>query len=214
MRFSDRKDLQSRFKTGNECFQVQGTSTDFTLFDYWQWSGSDLLSNTQRGIIAEFLVAKALGVADSPRLEWGSYDLSTATGQKIEVKSASYHQSWSQERPSDIRFNISPAKWLWDPDTNTSTYHEIPVRTSDAYVFCLLGSLEHSEPDPLDLDQWTFYVISRDDLESDCRVKRQKTIGINPLKVLVKRVTGRCDVGFSDLRSVIEQIRCVEEGPT
>lgn len=194
-----------RFKTGNECFQVQGTPTDFTLFEYWQWSGSDLLSNTQRGVMAEFLVAKAMCVANTPRLEWGSYDLATEAGQKIEVKSAAYHQSWSQLRPSAIRFDISPAKWLWDPDTNTSTYHEKPVRASDAYVFCLLGSLEQTSPDPLDLDQWTFYVIRREDLESDCKVKRQKTIGINPLKALVKRVTGRCEVKYQDLRSVIEQ---------
>lgn len=200
--------MKSQFKTGNECFQVQGTPTDFTLFDYWQWSGSDLLSNTQRGIIAEFLVAKALGVADSPRLEWGWYDLATASAQKIEVKSAAHHQSWPQERPSSIRFNIAPAKWLWDPDTNTSAYHEKPVRASDAYVFCLLGSLEHTDPNPLDIDQWTFYVIRTKDLDSE--VGRQKTIGINPLKALVKRMTGRCEVGYQDLRSVIEQTLRVE----
>ena len=179
---------------------MQGTPTDYTLFDYWQWSGSDLLSNTQRGIIAEFLVAKALGVANSPRLEWGWYDLASATGQKIEVKSASYHQSWSQDRPSDIRFNISPAQRLWDPDTNTSTYHDKPVRASAAYVFCLLGSLEHTEPNPLDIDQWAFYVIRTNDLPE------QKTIGINPLKALVKRMTKRSETGYQELRSVIEQM--------
>ena len=204
MRFINRKDLKSRFKTGNECFQVQGKPTNFTLFDYWQWSGSDLLSNTQRGAIAEFLVAKGLGVAYTPRLEWGWYDLATATGKKIEVKSAANHQSWSQERPSDIRFNIAPAKWLWDPHTNTTTYHEKPVRASDAYVFCLLGSLKRMKPDPLDLDQWTFYVIRTKDL--DFEVGSQKTIGIRPLKTLIDRVTMSCEVGYNDLRSVIEQM--------
>ena len=183
---------------------MQGEPTGFKLFDYWQWSGSDLLSNTQRGVIAEFLVAKALGVANTPRLEWKSYDLATASGQKIEVKSAAYHQSWLQERPSDVRFNISPAKWLWDPETNASTYNENPVRASEVYVFCLLGSLEHTEPDPLDLAQWTFYVIRTKDLDSE--IGAQKTIGIRPLKALVKRVTKRCEVEYTDLRSVIEQM--------
>ncbi len=189
------------FKRGSECFRLQGEPTGFTLFDYWQWSGSDLLSNTLRGVIAEFLVAKALGVANTPRLEWGWYDLATSTGRKIEVKSAAYRQSWPQERPSDIRFDIAPAKWLWDPDTNTSTYHEKPVRACDAYVFCLLGSLESTDPNPLDIDQWTFYVIRSKDL--DCEVGTQKTIGIRPLKKLVERLTGRCEVGYDDLNSVI-----------
>ena len=183
---------------------MRGEPADFTLVDYWKWSASDLLTNTQRGVIAEFLVAKALGVADSPRLEWGWYDLATEKGRKIEVKSAAYHQSWSQEKPSDIRFNISPAQWLWDPETNTSTYHVKPVRASDAYVFCLLGRLLHIEPDPLDLDHWTFYVIRTKDL--DFEVGTQKTIGIRPLKALVKRVTRRCEVEYPDLRSVIEQM--------
>ena len=190
--------------TGSECFRVQGEPTGFTLFDYWQWSGSDLLSNTLRGVIAEFLVAKALGVANTPRLEWGWYDLATSTGRKIEVKSAAYRQSWPQERPSDIRFDIAPAKWLWDPDTNTSTYYEKPVRASDAYVFCLLGSLESTDPNPLDIDQWTFYVIRTRDL--DCEVGTQKTIGIQPLRTLVKRVTRRYEVGYGDLSTVIEQM--------
>lgn len=199
------------FKCGSECFLVRIEPAGFTLLDYWQWSGSDLLSNTQRGVIAEFLVAKALGVANTPRLEWGWYDLATSTGQKIEVKSAAYHQSWPQKRPSDIRFNIAPAKWLWDPDTNTSTFHEKPARASDAYVFCLLGSLEHTEPDPLDLDQWTFYVIRTKDLDS--AVGKQKTLGIRPLKTLINRVTGRCEVGYQDLRSEIEQVLCVVGKP-
>ena len=186
-----------RFMTGSESFRGQGEPAGFTLFDYWQWSGSDLLSNTLRGVLAEFLVARALGVANTPRLEWGWYDLATSTGRKIEVKCAAYRQSWPQDRPSDIRFNIAPSKWLWDPHTNTSRYHETPIRACDTYVFCLLGSLEDTEPNPLNIDQWTFYVIRTKDLDSE--VGTQKTIGINPLKALVKRMTGRCEVGYSDL---------------
>ena len=206
MRFCNRKDLKLRFMTGSESFQGQGKPAGFTLFDYWQWSGSDLLSNTLRGVIAEFLVAKALGVANTPRIEWRWYDLATSTGRKIEVKSAAYRQSWPQEGPSSIRFNIAPAKQLWDPISNTTTYHEKPVRASDAYVFCLLGSLKSTEPNPLDIDQWTFYVIKTKDLDSDSEVGKQKSIGINPLKALVKRVTKRSEVGYHDLGSVIESM--------
>jgi len=70
-----------------------GNCGPVTLGDYWQWSGSSLLDNTECGIVAEFLVALALGLTESPRLEWASFDLETAVGAKIEVKSAAYLQS-------------------------------------------------------------------------------------------------------------------------
>lgn len=91
-----------------------------------------------------------------------------------------------------------------DPDTSTSTYHEKPVRACDAYVFCLLGSLESTEPNPLDIDQWTFHVIGTKDLDSE--VGTQKSIGIHPLKKLVERLTGHCEVGYDDLSSVIKSM--------
>ena len=39
------------------------------LLDFWQWPGSDLLSNTFRGAYAEYLVALAVGSADGVREE-------------------------------------------------------------------------------------------------------------------------------------------------
>ncbi len=35
-------------------------SHDPKLCDYWKWSSSDLLSNTLRGVLAEYLVVTAL----------------------------------------------------------------------------------------------------------------------------------------------------------
>jgi hypothetical protein len=35
---------------------------DATVLDYWRWAFSDLRDNTQRGVLAEFLVALALAV--------------------------------------------------------------------------------------------------------------------------------------------------------
>ncbi len=41
-----------------------------TVGDFWSWAYSDLLSNANRGVFAEFIVAVALGVHEQPRLEW------------------------------------------------------------------------------------------------------------------------------------------------
>ena len=68
--------------TGEEAFVEGGRIADdapvghsMTVLDFWRWSASDLLSNTMRGIVAEYIVAKALGLTDQPREEWRAYDL-------------------------------------------------------------------------------------------------------------------------------------------
>ena len=72
-------------KTGSEAFTHNFKSSHFNLLDYWQWSSSDLLTNTNRGIIAEFIIANAFGIADGIKDEWLSYDLTTKEGIKIEI---------------------------------------------------------------------------------------------------------------------------------
>jgi hypothetical protein len=59
------------------------------------------LSN--RGVLCEFIVAQALGLASNGHDPWGTHDLVSATGTRIEVKSTAYLQSWDQtelSRPS------------------------------------------------------------------------------------------------------------------
>lgn len=57
-------------KSGSEPLHAKGTSLGVSLQEFWQWSASDLISNSQRGILAEFLVALALGVDDVVSTEW------------------------------------------------------------------------------------------------------------------------------------------------
>ncbi len=140
---------------GDEPFCAGDAHLDFTLLDYWRWSGSDLLDNTERGVLAEFLVAKALGVADEPRVEWAAHDVSASFDGKpvaVEVKSAAWYQSWDQHQaqpsPSAIRFDIAPRKWSWDPKTNESVELSEPQRAADVYVFCVLGNDDGSKPNP------------------------------------------------------------------
>jgi hypothetical protein len=66
-------------------------------------------------VLAEFIVATALGVADQLRNDWGPYDLLTPDGIKIEVKSPAYLQSWHQENFSTITFGIHPASNMPHP---------------------------------------------------------------------------------------------------
>lgn len=78
--------------------------------EFQAWAYHDLLTNTTRGVLAEYIVAKALGIGDMKRLEWDKHDLDI-DGVGVEVKSAAYVQTWEQTRSSVIEFGIGPAKW-------------------------------------------------------------------------------------------------------
>lgn len=161
-----------------------------TLLDFWRWSGSDLFDNTLRGQLAEFIVARALNADAEPRREWAGWDLETPGGTKVEVKASSHLQSWHQDKPSTIRFSIRPAMG-WDPNDNS--WDETVRRRADVYVLCLLGENDGGTIDPLDMDQWRFFVVATEQLDKD--LGPQKSIGLSTLRRL-----GVDEVGFSQLR--------------
>jgi hypothetical protein len=90
--------LPLRRKSGEEAFHEQGVSLDLNILSYWQWSASDLLGNTERGRLAEYIVAMALDVADGVRSGWEAYDLETSSGIRVEVKASAYVQTWGQKK--------------------------------------------------------------------------------------------------------------------
>ncbi|GJM44080.1 MAG: hypothetical protein DHS20C21_09220 [Gemmatimonadota bacterium] len=135
------------------------------------------------------MVAVALGVADGVRDDWAPYDLKTVNGIRVEVKSAAYVQSWSQRGPSSIRFSIRPAR-AWDPKTNTLM--ENVQRHADVYIFCLLSHMDQTTVNPLELDQWEFYVASTSMLAR--HVSDQKTIGLSALKKIARGPIAQIDL--------------------
>ena len=106
-------------KAPTETFHDDGQALGFDILSFWQWSGSDLLSNATRGVLAEYLVARALGAADEPRVEWDAVDVRTPEGVSVEVKASAYIQSWPQERLSRISFATRPTRG-WDARSNTA----------------------------------------------------------------------------------------------
>lgn len=156
-------------------FQSAGHPLDFSIVDFWSWSQSDLVENRNRGILAEFLVMKALGIQQPTRLEWDEVDLVTENGIRIEVKSSAYIQSWKQKVYSTISFDISPRSKLL-PDNN---YTNEKFRPADVYIFCLLHHKDQATINPMNLDQWTFYVVPTKVLED--KFKDQKKLRLSTL---------------------------------
>ncbi|MFO7867632.1 MAG: hypothetical protein R6U13_04600 [Desulfatiglandaceae bacterium] len=179
--------IKKKPMTGREPVHDNGNPIGPTLLEFWQWSASDLISNATRGILAEFLVASALGLTEGVRSEWDAYDLQLPSGHKIEVKSSAYIQSWYQRKLSQITFAI-PETRAWSQHDNIQ--EKQPKRQADIYIFCLLAHKIQETLDPLDVSQWRFYVVPTSLLNQHCG--HSKNIGLSGLKKIgVKSVTYR-----------------------
>lgn len=53
--------------TGNEKFTLHGSDAGISVSDFWSWAYSDMLNNTYRGVLAEFLVYSSLSVTPPTR---------------------------------------------------------------------------------------------------------------------------------------------------
>ncbi len=132
------------------------TGLDASVLDFWRFALSDLRTNNTRGHLAEFLVARALGVT-AERVEWDDYDV-LWQDVKIEVKSSAYLQAWPQRAPSQIRFtNLQSRAW---GDITAGLSSEKTYK-ADIYVFCVHTIQQHDAYDPLDVNAWAFYILPR-----------------------------------------------------
>lgn len=155
-------------KIWNEEFLFEWKKINNVLNDFWSWNGSDLLNNSMRWKLAEYIIAVALWIDNWYRIEWDDYDL-VYNGLKIEIKSWAYIQSWEQEKYSNIILWIKPTNnWNW-----------ILKRQSDIYIFAILKCKDSKIINPMNLEQWEFYIIKTEILNN--KLWWQKTIWLNSL---------------------------------
>lgn len=183
--------------TGDEEFTLHDSSTGISVKDFWSWAYSDLLNNTQRGVMAEFLVYSSLKPEShnrKMRVNWLPFDVTSPSGRRIEVKSAAYLQSWTTDFPAQIQYDIAP-KLAWDG----KSYATEAKRNCDLFVFCLYTALTRDKF-ILDLDYWEFYVLPTSVLNN--RVPNQKTISLSSLLKLEPIKTD-----YAGLCTIIESIK-------
>ena len=195
---NDLKEIEISKRSAEEKFRDGSNNLDFNLLSFWQWSSSDIVSNATRGILAEYIVGKALGSIknEDVRDEWGAYDLKTQTGVSVEVKSAAYIQSWEQSRLSKIIFNV-PKTLGWDRETNK--FDTEKKRQADVYVFALLFHKDKETVNPLDISQWEFFVFPTKVLDE--RERSQHSITLPSLKKLTYSVS------FFELRQAVDKAK-------
>jgi len=171
-------------------FSLSGECTDISVKEFWQWAFSDLQQNNIRGILAEFIVAKALNINLGLRKSWDDYDLVTSDGIKIEVKCGAYLQNWNQSKHSELVFGGLCGQ-AWD-EAGGKRGGKAQYR-ADVYIFAVQNSIVHDEYDALNLAQWEFYLLTKKQLEQ----RNTKSMSLN----VVKRITK--PVSFTEIASEI-----------
>jgi hypothetical protein len=164
-----------------------------TVGDFWQWAYSDILSNRNRSVFAEFMVGVALKAVDKPRVEWNATDL-CYRNCKIEVKASAYLQSWPQKNLSPIRYDFDKAI-PWEGATGESQAER--TRCSDLYVFCLYPEKEKGKANVLDVPAWRFYVVSTAKLSE--KFGETKSLSLEA----VGQMVGPCE--FHELRDTVDE---------
>jgi len=180
---------------GTERFSVG----DASVLDFWRWALGDLRMNTARGHLAEFLVACALGSADSARIEWASHDVRGADGTRVEVKSSGYLQSWGQRKRSQPRWGLTGAKDAWNPISGS--YEHDPMGRVDVWVFALQTCRDSDAYDPLDVSQWRWWAATNVTIESF----GQKTVGISTIEKLAGQ-----PVQWASLAGAVAAAACMQ----
>ena len=183
-----------------EMFSHKGTEL-FSVLDFWQYAYSQLggLGDT----IAEFLVAKALGIVKAENVNyWTAYDMAYKN-KRIEVKATRYVHPWNT-RISKVRtFSIEPTNnSYWGNDKNQSNDGKKLSRQSEVYVFCLNSNMDIQKNDPLKVDDWEFYVVPTFEINRYCNGNDnpdQKKISLNVVKHLAKGC-----VAFDELRDAVD----------
>lgn len=192
------KKLPVKKLTGAEQFTNTGGKT-FSVLEFWQYGFSSLNSNVLRGPLAEFLVENALKDAKDIgiRNPWGDSDVEHQH-TNVEVKSSSYLQDWDQNNLTAIRWTgLKAKKIFWNGAVAKQSTDDADYK-SDVYVLALFKHQDHATLDILDMDQWCFYVLSKDHLREVSGDNRSVS-----LYALKKRNVE--PVGFEELKSAIEQ---------
>lgn len=171
----------------------------FSVLDFWRYRYGYLAGQSPE--IAEFLVARALGIEKAENVAyWTAYDMSYR-GMRIEVKSTEYVHSWNKKRVSDVRtFSIAPSNNKYWGNEKAGKLS----RQNDLYVFCLNTNKEVQNPRPLNLDDWEFFIVET------ARINRyaekngnpnQKKISLNVVSRMAKHA-----VKWMDLKQEIDRI--------
>ena len=181
---------------GKEMFIFDGEAVGFDFLDFWRFHYSNIYDLQDK--IAEFVVSKALGIDNAHNDQyWTLWDISYRN-KRIEIKETSYYHSFNEEgKVSRQRvFGITKANGSYDP---TNSGNNDFCRQNDIYVFCLNTGDTRETSNPLNLNNWEFYVVPTALINEKCG--DNKTISLGRIKSL-----GVATCAYNRLKSEIDKI--------
>ena len=180
---------------GSEVFEFNGKSIGFSLLDFWKFQYSNIY-NLQE-YIAEFLVAQALEVKESQNTDsWTLYDIKYRN-TRIEVKETSYYHPWNENgKISKQRtFGITKANSSYECIGEENRYE----RQNDIYVFCLNTGMDKDSSNPMNLNNWEFYIVPTAFINEKCGDNKSISLGrLRSMGIVAKR--------YDEIKSEIDDI--------
>ena len=182
--------------TGKEAFVFENEALGFNFLDFWKFHYSNIYS--LHGEIAEFVVARALGVTEAQNTEYWTLWDTTYRNKRIEVKATAYFHLWNANgKISKQRtFGITMANGAYD--TVKSGNIEF-CRQNDIYVFCLNTGDTKESSNPLNLNHWEFYIVPTAVINEKCG--NNKTISLGKIRNL-----GFSAKRYDEIKSEIDKI--------
>ncbi len=181
----------------NKPFTDGGKPMGLTALDYWRFQFSNFWDAQEE--VAEFLVAKALGL-DLPHNKngWTTFDI-LYKEKRVEVKTSAYFHSWRGDGKVSGRRVFGIPKTVGQHDEK----REVPERQNDVYVFCLNLGNSFESSDPFEMAHWEFYVVPTSIINHEfgdrnmVSLDRLKTITPEWGKVLYSQLKAAVDAALS-----------------
>lgn len=146
---------------GNSKFFNGTEELDYEIGDFWKWYASNLLHGPLRGALAEYIVAKALGIECDERNIFAPADL-CYDGHQLEVKSTAYLQQ-KQDLHLTKRLSFDIGEHRHNGETK---------RHSDFYIFCLYHCKDLQNHNVMQMKDWTFYILPTPQINEELGTKR------------------------------------------
>lgn len=167
----------------NNKFIFNEKELSFGLLEFWQQKYSNIYNMQE--VIAEFLVEKALGIDKAQNTDyWTLYDI-LYRNYRIEIKETSYYHPWNENGiVSKYRsFGITKANSNYDIKDCENKFE----RQNDIYVFCLNTGNTKEESNPMNLNNWEFYIVPTSIINEKCG--NNKTITLGKVRKLTQKVS-------------------------
>lgn len=140
-----------------------------SVHDFWKWAFSMVNENTTRGILAQYIVAWAIGDERNLYDSWQSYDSVTPSGKRIEVKATASAQIWEYGKENrKPRFEITEKAYYTHEaglDWTNIDFH------ANIYVLCHYKHEDDDTMDATNLSHLEFWVLTKEQLLVNFAVK-------------------------------------------